>query len=74
MIGTYAVSNATMVLTAGGSMMSCKEKAADEASFVAALKATRTYRVAGRTLELMDAKGVRLARFDARPATGITKR
>jgi len=72
-IGTYDVDNAAMTLTGGGTLMACKDQAAAEAAFVAALKATRTYRITGRTLELMDAGGKRLARFNARVATGITR-
>jgi copper homeostasis protein (lipoprotein) len=63
LIGTYVTDNATMTLTPGGTLMACKDDAAIEAAIVAALKATRHYRVAGRTLELLDAKGERLARF-----------
>lgn len=74
LVGTYTVDNATITLTSGGTMMACKDAAATEAAFIAALKAARTYRIAGRVLELMDAKGVRLARFEARTARGITVR
>ncbi len=73
MIGTYVAANATMTLTGGGTLMACKEEAATEAAFLAALKATRTYRITGRVLELMDADGKRLARFEARVPAGITR-
>ena len=55
-------------------MVACKEEAKTESAFLTALQATRTYRVTGRVLELTDAKGVRVARFEARLPTGITVR
>lgn len=73
-IGTYALANATMTLTGAGTLMACKDEAANETAFNAALKATRTYRIAGRVLELMDAAGARVARFEAKPPAGITVR
>jgi copper homeostasis protein (lipoprotein) len=73
-IGTYALANATMTLTGAGTLTACKDQAATEAAFLTALKATRTYRIAGRVLELMDAKGARLARFETKPPAGITVR
>ncbi len=63
LIGTYVVANATMALTGTGTLTACKDDAALEAALIAALKATRTYRIAGRTLELIDASGARLAQF-----------
>jgi copper homeostasis protein (lipoprotein) len=74
LIGTYVVSNATMTMKSGGTMMACKDEMKTEAAFLSALQATRTYRIMGRVLELMDAKGVRVARFEARMPTGITVR
>ena len=73
-VGTYAIAGATMTLTSGGTMVACKEEAKNEEAFLAALKATRTYRVTGQVLELTDANGVRLARFEAKLPTGITVR
>jgi hypothetical protein len=55
-------------------MIACREEAKTEAAFLAALQATRTYRVVGRVLELFDAKGATVARFEARLPTGITVR
>ena len=74
LIGTFAIDNATMTLKSGGTMMACKDEARTEAAFLTALQATRTYRIAGRVLELRDAKGIRVARFEARLPTGITVR
>ncbi len=74
LIGTYRTANAVMEITTGGTLRACKDDAATEAAFVAALKATKTYRIAGRTLELMDAAGKTVARFEARTAAGITRR
>ena len=63
LIGTYNVANAAIELTGGGTLIACKDEAAAETAFLNALKETRTYRIAGQTLELFDEKGVRLARF-----------
>lgn len=73
-VGTYTIANGTMALTSGGTLMACKDDAATEAAFVALLKATRAYRITGRVLELMDADGARLAKFEARVPAGITVR
>jgi copper homeostasis protein (lipoprotein) len=74
LVGSYAISGSTMTLTSGGTMVACKEEAKTESAFLTALQATRTYRITGRVLELTDAKGVRVARFEARLPTGITVR
>ena len=63
LIGTYVIVNASIELTGGGTLIACKDEAAAETAFLNALKQTRTYRIAGHTLELFDDKGVRLARF-----------
>jgi heat shock protein HslJ len=64
LIGTYVVANASIELTGGGTLIACRDEAAAESAFLNALKATRTYRIAGHTLELFDEKGTRLARFE----------
>ena len=64
LIGTYRVANASIELTGGGTLIACKDEAAAETAFLNALKATRTYRIAGHTLELFDDKGARLAKFE----------
>jgi heat shock protein HslJ len=66
LIGGYTAENAAMTLTAGGTMMACRGTMADETTFLAALKATRTYRIVGPWLELFDAKGALLAKFEAK--------
>ncbi|HEX5214460.1 MAG TPA: YbaY family lipoprotein [Vicinamibacterales bacterium] len=66
LIGGYTAENAAMTLTAAGTMMACPGAMADEAAFLAALKATRGYRIVGSWLELLDAKGASLARFEAK--------
>lgn len=73
LIGTYVVANATVALKSGGTMIACRDEAKTEAAFLAALEATRTFRIAGRVLELFDQKGARLARFEARMSAGISK-
>jgi copper homeostasis protein (lipoprotein) len=74
LIGRYEIENAAMTLTAAGTLMACPGEVKTEAAFTAALKATRGYRITGRMLDLLDDKGARLARFEARAATGITVR
>ena len=54
-----------MSMVGGGTLRACKEEAAAEAAMLAALKNTRTYRIAGNVLELFDEKGERLARFES---------
>ena len=61
-----------MTLVAAGTLMACRDEAKAEAAMVGALKATRSYRITGRVLELIDEKGVTVARFEARSPTGIT--
>jgi uncharacterized lipoprotein YbaY/uncharacterized lipoprotein NlpE involved in copper resistance len=73
-IGTYTIANGALTLTSGGTAIACRDDAATEAAFVAALKSTRSYRIVGRSLELMDESGARIARFDARVPAGITVR
>jgi heat shock protein HslJ len=73
-VGNYTISGALMTLTSGGTLMACKDQAETEAGFLTALKSTRWYRVAGQTLELFDESGKRLARFEAKPAGGVTRR
>src|SRR6185295_13978206 len=68
LIGTYRTANAVMEITSGGTLRACKDEAATDAAFVAALKATKTYRIAGRALELIDAAGKTVAKFEARTA------
>lgn len=72
--GSYSTSNAAMTLTSGGTMVACKAEAKTEAAFMDALKATHTYRIVGRVLELTDSKGAQVARFEARLPAGITRR
>jgi copper homeostasis protein (lipoprotein) len=73
-VGTYAAAGALMTLTSGGTLMACRDQAETEAGFLTALKATRWYRIAGHTLELFDASGTRLARFEAKTSAGVTRR
>jgi copper homeostasis protein (lipoprotein) len=74
LVGTYATTDAAMTLTAGGTLVACKDLAQAESAFLNALKATRRYRISGEMLELFDNAGIRVARFTAQPATGATRR
>ena len=66
LIGSYTAENAAMTLTAAGTMMACRGAMADETAFLAALKATRAHRIVGPWLELFDANGASLAKFEAK--------
>jgi len=74
LVGTYRIQSTTMTLTSSGTMVACRDEAKTEAAFLTALQATRTYRIVGQVLELVDAKGAAVARFEARMPTGITVR
>jgi copper homeostasis protein (lipoprotein) len=50
-----------------GTMMACVEGMETENAFLEELAQVRSWRIAGHHLELMDAAGVVLARFEARP-------
>jgi copper homeostasis protein (lipoprotein) len=63
--GRYEVHGDEMQLAAAGTLMACIGSDATEAAFKAALAATRTYRVLGRSLELYGDQRQLLARFDA---------
>lgn len=72
LVGAYTAMNAAMSFKAGGTMKACKDEGRTEAELLAALKATRRYRITGRVLELFDEKGTRVARFEARVPAGIS--
>jgi copper homeostasis protein (lipoprotein) len=72
-IGTFATANAGILLTPGGMLRACAEQTVDAEQLVAVLKIVRAYRVAGDALDLLDEKGARVARFEARTPAGITK-
>jgi len=74
LVGAYSASDAAMTLTAGGSLIACKDQAQAESAFLTALKGTTRYRISGETLELFDAAGTRVARFAAKPAAGARRR
>jgi copper homeostasis protein (lipoprotein) len=72
-IGTFATANAGILLTPGGMLRACAEQTVDAEQLVAVLKTVRAYRVAGDALDLLDEKGGRVARFEARAPAGIIK-
>jgi len=72
LVGQFTIDQASMTLVMAGTLMACRDEAKAEAAIVGALKATRSYRITGRVLELIDDKGVTVARFEARSPTGIT--
>jgi copper homeostasis protein (lipoprotein) len=72
LVGQVTIDQASMTLVAAGTLMACRDEAKAEAAMVGALKATRSYRITGRVLELIDEKGATVARFEARSPSGIT--
>ena len=74
LVGQFTVDQASMTLVAAGTLMACRDDAKADAAMVGALKATRSYRITGRVLELIDGKGVTVARFEAKTPSGITVR
>ena len=68
-LGSYKLQGTSLTFGAvATSRMACPTGMDVERRFLAALQATRTARVLGRTLELLDAKGRPVARFEAKEA------
>jgi copper homeostasis protein (lipoprotein) len=74
LVGQFTIDQASMTLVAAGTLMACRDAAKAEIAMVGALKATRSYRITGRVLELIDEKGVTVARLEAKVPAGITVR
>ena len=74
LVGHFTVDQASLTMESAGTLMACRDEAKTEAALMAAIKATRSYRITGRVLELRDPKGVTIARFEAPIAAGITVR
>ena len=72
--GHFMVDQASITMEAAGTLMACRDEAKLEAALMSAIKATKTYRITGRVLELMDANGARVARLEARVPAGIVVR
>jgi putative lipoprotein len=69
--GHYALENDMLKFDGlGGTKMFCEARMQLEQSFTNALMATLTWKITGRTLELMDETGKAVATFEATPATG----
>jgi copper homeostasis protein (lipoprotein) len=64
--GSYEVLGDAISFTPAGTLKSCTAGKDADAAFRAALIGARTYRILGRLLDLYDAKGQDLARFDAK--------
>lgn len=62
--GDFDASWRTLTMTSRKSPRACRTDAANERALVAAIKATRTYRITGATLDLFDERGGRVARFE----------
>jgi copper homeostasis protein (lipoprotein) len=66
--GSYALKGKELSFgTLAGTMMACVEGMETEKAFLEALAQVRSWRIAGIHLELMDAGGAVLARFESRP-------
>jgi uncharacterized lipoprotein YbaY/heat shock protein HslJ len=63
--GGYQVGEEALRLQPVGTLRACQEGNGVEARFRTALTDTRGYRILGRTLELLDAERLTLARFEA---------
>ena len=71
MFGRYALENDMLKLDGlGGTKMFCEGRMQLEQRFTNALMATLRWKIAGRTLELLDESGKAVATFEAAPATG----
>jgi uncharacterized lipoprotein YbaY/heat shock protein HslJ len=64
--GGYQVGEEALRLQPVGTLRACQEGNGVEARFRTALTDTRGYRILGRTLELLDAERLTLARFEAK--------
>jgi putative lipoprotein len=65
--GSYELKGETITFSKiGGTMMACPDTAGTERAFKQALPNTRRWNITGDGLELYDADGTRLARFEAR--------
>ena len=66
--GSYTLKGSELTFgTLAGTMMACVEGMETEKAYLEALAQVRRWRIAGIHLELMDATGAVLARFEARP-------
>jgi putative lipoprotein len=67
LIGSYALHGDQLTLSQmAGTMMACPEGMETEKAFLEALKQVRRWQIAGQQLELFDAAGNAVARFEAR--------
>ncbi len=65
--GSYELKGETITFSKiAGTMMACPDTAGTERAFKQALPNTRRWKITGDGLELYDADGTRLARFEAR--------
>jgi heat shock protein HslJ len=71
MFGHYALENDMLKFDGlGGTKMFCEARMELEQKFTNALMATMRWKIAGRTLTLLDESGKGVATFEASPATG----
>jgi putative lipoprotein len=64
--GSYVLDGETLSFgRAAGTLMACPEGMEQERAFLEALTRVRGFRIDGQRLELLDAQGIPLARFDA---------
>jgi heat shock protein HslJ len=66
LIGSYLATGMSLSMTNGGAIVACQSGVDPGKAFAAALTNTRTYRIAGRTLEFYDGAGKPIARFEAK--------
>ena len=67
MFGSYELNGDALVITGVGSTkMACQNGMDVENSFLSSLQRVAKYRIAGQSLELLDASGAVVAQFDAK--------
>lgn len=74
MTGRYRVTGDAIRITPSSPAVPCPGHSDSDAAFYTALRDARSFRIAGRALELLDAEGRRLVGFEAAPTPRGTGR
>ena len=62
--GSFEAGWRTLAMSTGESLRVCRVDQSTERALARMFKATRTYRITGRTMDLFDERGTRIARFE----------
>ena len=65
--GSFEAGWRTLALSTSESLRVCRIDQSTERALARTIKATRTYRITGRTLDLFDERGTRIAKFEGAP-------